>query len=233
MRRDLIIGTLVSCFVIGGLGWGETAYGKIRDALFGPKKTVAAPQTSTVEVEIWEAPEMPEVPPDPTDAADEEPAVDVATIAPPSLMDVPGNVQVDSFTQQMQPPPPPSLGRPDGGTMTIPKGPPGSGVKNTMGAIFDLKDLDQRPTPRGMRAEPQYPYEMKRQGIPGEVILQFLVDERGDVRDVTVTRSSHREFEAPAIQAVQKWKFRPGKKGGKAVITRMQIPIAFNLNDDE
>jgi protein TonB len=118
--------------------------------------------------------------------------------------------------------------------MTIPPGPPGGGrVTSNMGQIFDLKDLDQQPSPRGMRAEPQYPFEMKRQGINGEVTLQFLVDPQGDVRDVVVIKSSHREFESPAIQAVQKWKFRPGRKGGKAVTTRMQIPIAFNLNEDE
>lgn len=232
MRSSLIIGALVSVMVLGGLGWGETLYNKVRDKLFGPKKAVQTQQTSNVEVEIWQAPEMPELPPDETEA-DDEPAVDVATIAPPSLMDVPGNVQVDSFTQQMQPPPPPSLGRPDGGTMTIPKGPPGgTGVRNNMGQIFDLKDLDQQPSPRGFRAEPQFPYEMKRQNISGEVTLEFIVDSKGDVRDVTVVNSTHPEFEAPAIHAVQKWKFRPGRKGGKAVSTRVRIPLAFNLNDD-
>jgi protein TonB len=231
MRRDLIIGLALSICIHGGLGYGEKIYAWV----FKSGQKIVTQQTQATEVEIWTAPEeIPEVPPDPTDPSDEEPAVDVATIAPPSLMDVPGTVQVDSFTQTMAPPPPPSLGRPDGGTMTIPKGPPGGGrVNSNMGQIFDLKDLDQQPSPRGMRAEPQYPFEMKRQGINGEVVLQFLVDSQGDVRDVVVIKSSHREFESPAIQAVQKWKFRAGRKGGKAVTTRMQIPIAFNLNEDE
>lgn len=229
MRRDLIIGLILSIGIHGGLGYGEKIYGMI----FGPPAQKTVQHGPSVEVEIWQAPEMPEVPPDPTEA-EEEQAVDVATIAPPSLMDIPGNVQVDSFTQTMAPPPPPSLGRPDGGTMTIPKGPPGgSGVKSNLGQIFNLADLDQRPTERGIRASPNYPFEMKRQGITGEVVLQFLVDPKGDVRDVTVIRSSHREFEAPAIQAVLKWKFRPGRKGGKAVTTRMQIPMSFTLNDDD
>ena len=34
-----------------------------------------------------------------------------------------------------------------------------------------------------------------------------------------------------AIQAVGKWTFRPGRKGGRAVNTRMQVPIVFSLND--
>ncbi len=227
MRRDLIIGLILSIGIHGGLGYGEKAYGW----LFGPPTKKAVQQASAVDVEIWQAPEIPPVPPDPTEAAEEQ-SVDVATIAPPSLMDIPGNVTVDSFTQTMAPPPPPSLGRPDGGTMTIPKGPPGGGVRSNMGQIFDIRDLDQQPRARGMREAPQYPHEMKRQGISGEVTLQFLVDSRGDVHDVTVVKSSHREFESPAIAAVQKWKFHAGRKGGKAVTTRMQIPIAFNLNDE-
>lgn len=227
MRRDLIIGLILSLCIHGGLGYGEKIYGMV----FGPPKKKAVQQTTTTEVELYVAPPLPEEPPDPTDAA-EEPAVDVSTIAPPSLMDVPGNVQVDSFTQQMAPPPPPSLGRPEGGQMTIPKGPPGTGVKSNLGQIFNLSDLDQKPEPRGLRAGPQYPYEMKRAGISGEVTLMFIVDQNGNVRDVTVEKSTHREFEAPAIQAVQKWQFRPGRKGGKNVSTRMLIPIAFNLDDE-
>jgi len=33
--------------------------------------------------------------------------------------------------------------------------------------------------------------------------------------------------------AIQKWKFRPGKKGGKAVNTRMSVPLIFNLKDND
>ena len=45
-------------------------------------------------------------------------------------------------------------------------------------------------------------------------------------------RSSQREFEQPAMQAVLKWQFRPGRKGGRAVNTRVQQVITFNLNEE-
>ena len=35
-----------------------------------------------------------------------------------------------------------------------------------------------------------------------------------------------------AVQAVSKWKFRPGRKNGHAVFTHMQVPIVFTLNED-
>jgi len=87
------------------------------------------------------------------------------------------------------------------------------------------------PEARGYRGPPEYPYELKRQGIEGVAVLEFIVDDKGDVRDVNVVSSTHREFESPAVQAVQKWKFSPGRKGGKAVNTHMMIPVAFTLSD--
>ena len=35
-----------------------------------------------------------------------------------------------------------------------------------------------------------------------------------------------------AVRAVSKWKFKPGRRGGKAVNTRMSVPIVFNLDSE-
>jgi protein TonB len=43
--------------------------------------------------------------------------------------------------------------------------------------------------------------------------------------------STHREFDFPAVQAVSKWKFKPGRRGGHVVNTRMSVPIQFNITD--
>jgi hypothetical protein len=32
---------------------------------------------------------------------------------------------------------------------------------------------------------------------------------------------------------VTRWKFKPGRKGGRAVSTRMQVPIIFHVTDGE
>jgi protein TonB len=227
MRRDLIIGLFASIAFHGGLGYGE----KVWDSIFPPQK-VAAVQAQTAQVELYVPPPLPEEPVE-VDTQSDEPVVDAATIAPPSLMAVPSSVAVTDFATAIPPPPPPSLGAPSN-TVTIPAGPPPrSGVRSDIGAIFNLADLDQIPTNRGVRQQPQYPFEMKRNGINGEVVLQFIVDLNGTVRDVEVIKSTHREFEKPAMDAVYKWQFRPGRKGGKAVNTRMQIPINFTLSDED
>ena len=228
MRRDLIIGLFASVCLHGGFGWGP----QIWASLF-PKTRADVVQADVVQIELFVPEPLPEVPPDPTDPAEEQPP-DLSTIAPPSLLDVPGDVKPESFTEVMAPPPPPDMGKPDPNMKSIPTGNFHSGrVVSDLDKIFDLKDLDQHPSPRGIHSPPVYPSEMKRQGITGEVVLLYVVDANGDVRDVTVVSSSHREFETPAIQAVQKWKYRAGRRAGKSVNVRVQIPIKFNMNDDE
>jgi len=76
---------------------------------------------------------------------------------------------------------------------------------------------------------PHYPSSMIQSGMNGEVLVDFIVDTSGAVRNATAVRSTNREFEASAVEAVSKWRFRPGMKANRAVFTHMQVPIEFNL----
>jgi TonB family protein len=80
------------------------------------------------------------------------------------------------------------------------------------------------------RDPPIYPRAMKKSGLIGEVTISFVVDKKGDVTNPVVVRSNNPGFDAAAIEAVLKWKFKPGIKDGKPVSTRMQIPIIFHLD---
>jgi len=81
------------------------------------------------------------------------------------------------------------------------------------------------------QVEPVYPIDMKRKGVAGKVVLEFTVDARGKVQSPKVVRSSNPAFDQPAIDAVLKFKFKPGVRNGKPVAVRMRMPIAFNLED--
>lgn len=220
MRRDLIIGILVSLAIHGGAVWLSQALKP------GQKKVVVQKEEQTVQLM-----EMPKIEPDEPEVSDQPdtPTAEQIDFAPPMQTDVPQLVQVDSFVQQIQPPPPEGL-KPATGVISIPQGRPtglGKGIE-----VFDISKLDQQPQPK-FRVPPQYPFEMKRQGITGEVLVEFIVDTNGDVRNPYVVKSTNREFESAAIQAISKWKFRPGKKGGRVVNTgRVQQPFSFNLNND-
>jgi len=65
------------------------------------------------------------------------------------------------------------------------------------------------------RTEPEYPKPALTRSMPGSVEIRFVVDAKGKVRNPEVVWSSHRIFEQPAIDAVLKWRFKPGTKNGK------------------
>jgi TonB family protein len=80
------------------------------------------------------------------------------------------------------------------------------------------------------RERPNYPSALRRSRQQGEVLMEFVVDEKGSVKDAVVVRSDHPAFEEPAIEALMKWKFKPGTTKGKPVAVKMRQPIVFNLN---
>lgn len=96
--------------------------------------------------------------------------------------------------------------------------------------IYDPSQLDQQPVARS-RTPATYPVAMRRAKITGEVIVDFIVDDKGNTQSVYALSSTQSDFEAAAVAAVEKWKFNPGKREGKAVHTSMRVPILFTLND--
>ena len=106
----------------------------------------------------------------------------------------------------------------------------GTGDKPPFGDVLSSIHLDNTPRTR-FQATPVYPFEAKRTGTPGEVHVEFVVDERGRVIDPRVVYSSNRIFDEPTLRAVAKWQFEPGRRNGQAVKFRMTVPVMFNLNE--
>jgi len=147
-------------------------------------------------------------------------------VAVPTLPDLPTNVTINSFTEPLTPPQSPDIIGDKVVTIPITR-PTGPGKSD---GIFNPDQVNQKPIAR-VQTQPNYPYEMSKQGISGEVLVEFVVDQKGDVIDSRVVRSSNREFEASALQAVQKWKFKAGRKGGQPVKVRVSQLLEFNLDD--
>lgn len=100
--------------------------------------------------------------------------------------------------------------------------------------IADAKNTPQESggesPPRPVRTEaPAYPFQMRRAGIEGSVLVEYIVGADGTVIDVQVVRSNNPSFDRPALNAVKKWRFQPGRKNGRAVNARVQQVITFNL----
>ena len=127
--------------------------------------------------------------------------------------------------------------------------------------VYDISKLDQTPRPK-YQARPQYPFELRRVGVGGQVVVDFIVDREGNVQNAQAVKSSLADkagevvkmgaftvaaeggesatgtvadatklLEAAAVDAVAKWKFAAGKKGGRDVNTHMQVPIVFTVSE--
>lgn len=75
----------------------------------------------------------------------------------------------------------------------------------------------------------KYPEMAKKAGVEGRVIVQFVVDEQGNVQDPQVVRGLGAGLDEEAVRAVRMAKFKPGQQRGKPVKVKMSLPITFRL----
>lgn len=79
------------------------------------------------------------------------------------------------------------------------------------------------------KVEPEYSEEARKAKFQGTVLLYVEVDEKGLPRNIRVIRPLGLGLDQKAIEAVEKWKFSPGKKDGKPVAVQAQIEVNFRL----
>lgn len=90
--------------------------------------------------------------------------------------------------------------------------------------------VDENPVPV-KTPPPRYPDSLKREGVSGVVAVVIVIDEKGGIMDCKIAKSSHPDFERPALEAVKNWKFKPAKKDGNPVKVRVTVPLRFNVED--
>jgi TonB family protein len=79
------------------------------------------------------------------------------------------------------------------------------------------------------KVEPEYSEEARKAKFQGTVLLAIVVDVEGRTRDIRVLRPLGMGLDEKAIEAVQKWRFRPGYKDGKAVPVMANVEVSFRL----
>ncbi len=87
----------------------------------------------------------------------------------------------------------------------------------------------EAPSPT-LKTQPLYPSALLKKGIGGKVLITAVVSTAGQVIKANIkTSSGHSELDNAAMQAVLKWKFKPGKKNGKDVQATCVIPYTFEV----
>lgn len=75
-----------------------------------------------------------------------------------------------------------------------------------------------------------YPQRAKEEGIEGKVLLELLIDEKGNIEEKKVLESSRNLFNNAALAVVDYVKFTPAKKSGIATKSKIVVPIHFEIN---
>jgi protein TonB len=168
-----------------------------------------------------------EPPPPPPTVEEQKPEPPPEEAPPPELTETAPPLDLSQLELALNP----GMGDGAGGDFAVKltvTGTDGAGGTQASDDIFSLADLDQAPRVV-LQPAPQYPAEMKKKKIQGTVYVLFLVEKDGRVKDPKVQKSDNTAFDGPALSAIKRWRFEPGKVGGQAVQFRMRVPITFAL----
>ena len=82
-----------------------------------------------------------------------------------------------------------------------------------------------------LKSNLKYPRQEQKLGIEGTVIVRFVINTDGSIQDVEIVRSASEGLDQAAMAVIKNSpNWNPGKNGGRAVRSRMTIPIKFKLN---
>lgn len=101
----------------------------------------------------------------------------------------------------------------------------------TGGGLAASMDSDLVPL---QRIPPTFPADARRAGVSGYVTIDVTVNPDGSVRKARVVDAKPKGlFEAAAVTAIQKWRFKPKTVDGKSVEFHGVQTIKFDLNAAE
>jgi len=79
------------------------------------------------------------------------------------------------------------------------------------------------------KVDPEYSEEARKAKYSGTVLLQLVVGIDGKANSIKVVKGVGLGLDEKAIEAVQKWKFTPGKKNGQPVPVYATVEVNFRL----
>lgn len=88
---------------------------------------------------------------------------------------------------------------------------------------------DTKPPSVATKVEPEYSLEARVDKIQGAVMMQVVIGTDGKPGNMTLTRGIGYGLDEKALEAVVKWRFNPGTKGGVAVPVIASIQVNFRL----
>jgi periplasmic protein TonB len=128
-------------------------------------------------------------------------------------------------------------GDPDGSSEGVPWGVRdgnGQGLGNVVGAIDpgdDVIHLHAGMTPPRIleRVTPLYSETARRARLEGIVVLEAIIDARGQVTEVEIKKPLGLGLDQRAVDAVKQWRFAPAQLNGKPVAVYFTLTVRYDL----
>jgi protein TonB len=99
-------------------------------------------------------------------------------------------------------------------------GPPGLSIQRGRGVT---------PPQLLYKVEPEFSEDARKAKHQGVVVLSIVVDASGKVRNIRVLQQLGLGLDEKAIEAVSRWRFRPGLLDGRPVATEATVQVNFQL----
>lgn len=208
-RIFLEVGLIISLLIFLGLT-------KIPLNNTGDQKLTLNKQEEIVqmeEVERTKQKERPPAPPRPTSPVE----VPNDEIIEDEVLNI--DAEVDLKEQLELPPAPPSTGEEEG---QEPEEDFFVAVEEMPELIGGLKSIQEKI---------KYPQQARAAGIEGRVIVQFIVNAKGEVENPRIIRGIGGGCDKEALRVIKHAKFEPGLQRGKAVRVQYSLPIVFMLKE--
>jgi protein TonB len=77
--------------------------------------------------------------------------------------------------------------------------------------------------------QPRYTEVARRAGVQGTVILEAVIDEKGNATNVRVLRGLPMGLERAAVEAIQQTQFKPAMIGNRPVKVYYNLTVTFNI----
>jgi TonB family protein len=86
-----------------------------------------------------------------------------------------------------------------------------------------------QPSKLVTKVNPEYPADLKQQGVTGSVIIRAIISKTGDILNPQVINTVHPGLAQAALDAVKQWRYQPTLLNGQPVEVLTTVTIAFEL----
>jgi protein TonB len=155
---------------------------------------------------------------------------------PPAASKISARATQAARVETLVAPPAPASAEPGAGapaapvvTASLPSVLPGAG--ESARRVFGEGEVDGVAAP-ARRVRPTYPPRERLLGREAEVRLEVLVEPDGAVSEVRVLASGGEAFDRAALAAVRRETWRPARKDGALVPSRVAFTVRFRLDED-